>query len=347
VAIGNADESSGDDRARAAAAGSHEGADARGQARAGETALAASLMPDLSGDLPCGGCGYNLRGLSVRSLCPECGTAVRATILLAVDPHAEELAPLKRPLLTSTALVVLAWAALLSVVGVWAMRLNEALAAAFDFWPESLGLRGPVVFALALSAAASPALIRPHRRVPVSVSGRAAAGVAAYIPLVVLFWFLHARYDPIRLTGYVTYGPASIDRSLLRLAIGGLAAATIWGLWPAATGLIARSVVIRQKRVDTQPISAMLISLGIAASGDMLRLAGEWVPVLRGDVPSILQIVLIAVGSFLFTLTLVGLAVDTIRVRSVLVRPPISLVDVLGARDEREENSGGVESGAA
>ena len=297
-------------------------------------------MPDLTGDLPCGSCGYNLRGLSVRAVCPECGTAVRATILLAVDPEAEELAPLRRPVLTATALVVMAWAALAAVLGVWAMRLGELMAMLFDGWPRGVGLRGPTVLALALGAAACPALVRPHARVPRWVSVRAIAGVIAYVPLVVLFWHLHTRYDPVRMPVYTGLGFGGIERSVLRLAIGGLAAAVIWGLWPAATGLIARSVVIRQNRVDTQPMSAMVVSLGIAAAGDVLRLGGELTPLLRGEIPSILVTVLIAVGSFLFTLTLIGLAIDTLRVRPVLVRPPISLTDVLGASSERDTGEG-------
>lgn len=300
--------------------------------------LATTLLPDLTGDLPCGGCGYNLRGLSVRSRCPECGTAVRATILLAVDPHAEELRPLRRPVLTSTALVVWAWGALLAVLGVWATRLSELLVVVYDDWPATGGFGGVVSALMACSAAASPALIKPHDGVPGPTTRRAVLGVAATVPLVALFGYLHTIHDPVRLTGYVTYGPAGIDRSLLRLAIAGLAGVAIWGLWPSATGLIARSVVIRQNRVDTQPISAMLVSLGIAAAGDLLRIGGAAVPVLRGDVASILETVLVAVGSFLFTLTLIGLAIDTLRVRPVLVRPPIGLVDVLGASADDPED---------
>ncbi|MBL8760751.1 MAG: hypothetical protein JNL50_05545, partial [Phycisphaerae bacterium] len=52
------------------------------------------LARELTGDLRCAKCAYNLKGLSVRSVCPECGLAISATLLAKVDPHAAELRPI-------------------------------------------------------------------------------------------------------------------------------------------------------------------------------------------------------------------------------------------------------------
>src|SRR5690606_27754218 len=60
------------------------------------------IARQLKGDLLCIGCGYNLRGLSIREMCPECGIPVRATILGVIDPMADELAPIPRPRLVAT-----------------------------------------------------------------------------------------------------------------------------------------------------------------------------------------------------------------------------------------------------
>ncbi|MEM1424869.1 MAG: hypothetical protein AAGH64_12820, partial [Planctomycetota bacterium] len=89
----------------------------------------------LTGELPCVTCGYELRGLSVRDACPECGTGVRATILAVVDPLADELAPMRAPSLTGV--LIVSWA-LSSSIGVWlivAVRLLDGV--------RALGLRAP------------------------------------------------------------------------------------------------------------------------------------------------------------------------------------------------------------
>ena len=69
----------------------------------------AAAVAVLEADVHCARCGYNLRGISIRSVCPECGAAVRATILAVVDPHASELQPIRHPWPVAAGLVL--WAA--------------------------------------------------------------------------------------------------------------------------------------------------------------------------------------------------------------------------------------------
>ena len=45
--------------------------------------------------LPCGRCGYNLRGLAADSDCPECGEPIRLTIIEAIDPASRRLTPIQ------------------------------------------------------------------------------------------------------------------------------------------------------------------------------------------------------------------------------------------------------------
>mgnify|MGYP001384727304 CR=1 FL=1 len=47
--------------------------------------------------LPCGRCGYALRGLAADSDCPECGEPIRLTIIEAVDPASRRLIPIQNP----------------------------------------------------------------------------------------------------------------------------------------------------------------------------------------------------------------------------------------------------------
>src|SRR6185295_10238912 len=92
------------------------------------------LALELTGDLPCVRCKYNLRGLTVKGMCPECGTSVRTTILAKIDPLAKELRPLHFPRLTSLGLIVWAWSALAAALCNWALRLSDFGGGTSLFW---------------------------------------------------------------------------------------------------------------------------------------------------------------------------------------------------------------------
>src|SRR5689334_22821964 len=92
-----------------------------------------SPAPSIDRDLPCRGCGYNLRGLGAIGDCPECGRAILRTLL-------------DDPITPSAWLRTLSGGALLISA---AMLLGGATAAAGLFVS-----RGPWVFvAFALAAA--------------------------------------------------------------------------------------------------------------------------------------------------------------------------------------------------
>ena len=88
---------------------------------------AGGLALELTGGMPCVRCRYDLRGLTVRGMCPECGTAIRATILARVDPLAKELQAVHTPRLTAGLLVLWASGALGAAVCSWVPRVVEAL----------------------------------------------------------------------------------------------------------------------------------------------------------------------------------------------------------------------------
>src|SRR3954470_14312241 len=104
------------------------------------------IARELTGNLPCVTCRYNLRGLSIKSVCPECGTAVRAAILAAVDPYAPILQPLYAPRLAATGLMLWAGGALAAGLLTWSLRLADLFATLLD--------RGFPIQALSLLAVA-------------------------------------------------------------------------------------------------------------------------------------------------------------------------------------------------
>ena len=300
----------------------------------GESARTPSFVTDLTGDLPCVGCGYNLRGLSIRAVCSECGTPVRATILAQVDPLAEQLQPIRRPKLVAGGLIVWSWGAVLAAVAIWALRLTEVsdklLGVRFDLGP----LRDVAVFGLVCSMLGAVVLIRPTARVMPWESYKAVGGVLAFIPLIYIHHWLQTGYDGAHGMGPPYVGGQVLDpvRSGLRLTEGLLIILAIMGVRGNAVALAERSLVMRTGRVDTQPLIALVWSIALAMSGDLLFLAigtGNG-PVL--GVIETLSLVMIAVGSFLFTLGLFGVGFDTIRLRSVILQPAPGLSDIF--RDE-------------
>lgn len=287
------------------------------------------LASELTGDLPCLRCGYNLRGLSIRELCPECRAPVRATILALVDPRAGELKTLSRPRLTAWGLIVWSMGALIAALAAWVIRLSELTDSWLDVAWSPLWTPWLVVLMTTISGLGSIVLIRPHKGVRGFEIVRAAGGVAFYILLVWLIWHLYFRIDAGKALPVFGPGGQSDTRVLVHLGIAVTMALIIMGLRPTARGLAMRSVVVRTGKVDRQSLLALLGAVGIAASGDVLRLA---VPEMRGPVAQALrssEVVLVAVGSVLITIGLFGVMLDCIRLRPILASRGVGITDIL------------------
>lgn len=305
------------------------------------------LARELTGDLPCVRCGYNLRGLSVRSVCPECGAAVRATILAIVDPHAGELQPLSTPMLTWVGLLLWSIAAAGAAALTWGLRLVDTIDLAGTSgpnglvqWAERWSPTGIVILA-GLSGLGAIALVRPHGRIPGWKIAMACVGVLAYVPLAWLCWRLHGVYDPAHLNPFFQTQAIDPTRVFLRLGIGALIAMAIIGLRPNARLLVARSMLLRSGRVDRQTLIAMIGAVGVAALGDTLHLLTGIQHGLIQDITRLGGTFLIAVGSMLLTLGLAGVVVDCWRLARVIREPVPTLGQLLKPRDQSPASAGG------
>lgn len=297
------------------------------------------IARQLTGALYCLGCGYNLHGLSIRANCPECGVPVRATILGIVDPHADELAPLLRPRLSAIGLCAWSMGAMIAVLMVWVLRSAEVIRSVsgvvwvpgFAPW---LGAAG-----LLLSMLGAMTLVRPHRRVSRWEAVRAAVGVSIYAPLIFVYLTIYSSIDGGAPSPLLNPGLGALGRSMLRVFIFLLVGGIVWGLRPQAIGLAVRSVVVRTGRVDRQSMLTVLASLGIATLGDLLSVVSHYVQIGSGDIVSIVTLVVISLGSVLFTVGMVNIVVDTLRLYPVLVRPGVGLVDIFetNAQKSRRE----------
>lgn len=327
------------------------GGEAGGHSRA-QAAGGGGLAVSLNGQLPCVQCGYELKGVSILGVCPECGTAVRATLLAVVDPLASELRQIDRPRLVATGLLVWVGGFCLAALVTGAGLIRQLLVAA------ALGEATPaqrwqawIVAPLMLAAGIGALMVaRPHDQVPRRHTTMAWIAAALHLPLglaCVMLVNLQIAGWGAR-AGGGTIGPLAViwepspDRTLWRAVAGAAGLGVIVLMRPVTRVLVARSLAIRTGRVDRQTLQATAAAIVVLMAGDLLGLVArslggstsEWI--LLGSVT------MISFGALLLCLGLFSSLVDSVRIARAIVRPGPSLQQVLnGPASTRPENRGG------
>ncbi|MFM9959302.1 MAG: hypothetical protein ACKVZJ_14685 [Phycisphaerales bacterium] len=287
----------------------------------------APLGSALSGSLPCIGCGYELRGLSIRSVCPECGIAVRATILYKVDPHAEEFQPLFTPRLTALSLVVWPVAALVACLASWSERLADVAevlsgrAAILPAWVGTVEL-----YAAAISGVALVGLVRPARSLAWWKSLAVIGALAAYVPLL---WCI-ARINNLDAVRPVPYFSSTLhlDRIGLHMLLTICTGFILAAVRPVARDLVRRSLAMRMGRVDRQTLLLMVGVCGLVLVGNALRwFAGT------ADAPQALAVgtLIVAAGSLFLTLGIASGVVDGWRIGQAIRSPAPGIRQIVGS----------------
>lgn len=294
------------------------------------------IARELRGDLLCARCRYNLRGLSVRSTCPECGTPIKGTLLAVIDPRARELQPIEWPRLRAAGLMAWGAAGLGAALMIWLLRFEEIAASLNVELPTRWAAWWATVL-VGVSGVGAVTMIRPHRGIPKWQVAAAAAGAAMYLPLAYVTWQIHGVVDAAHAGGYFTSVGPDPRRTLLRLVTAALLALAILGLRGNARLYVGRSLLMRTGRVDRQTLLGLLAAVGVGVIGDLIHLLGRdsW----GGQTTAVtVGTFLIGVGGVLFTLGLVGVAIDCYRLMPAVLSPPLSASDVLG--DDAEGHGG-------
>lgn len=275
------------------------------------------LGRELGGDLPCVVCGYNLRGLSIRGVCPECGAGVRATILAVVDPQANVLQPIPRPRIVAASLLLWSIAGLGASVVCWIPHFTESLSRFAG--PLSVPTTESLLIGLIAAAMVGAAgLIRPHAGIPRWYTLASIVAVVLHAPLAWALVRLHAMGWP----------PTRLGTRWVLVAMGSLAAIFLL-MRPTLRLLVARSLLLRSGRVDRQTLFGMAGAAAVVALGQVsLWWSIEGSP--AGIIAArILGVTMLVTGGALLTLGLFGCVVDSARIARAILRPLPTLREVL------------------
>ncbi|MCC6285584.1 MAG: hypothetical protein IT439_09845 [Phycisphaerales bacterium] len=283
---------------------------------------------ELTGDIRCIRCGYSLRGLSVRTPCPECGLPVLATVLAVVDPGASELSPIRFRSFVVFGLFAWVLGALIALLASWTAQGLEFVTLATPDSSHTLALIG--VVGLGLSGLGAFALVHPHAGIPSRQRLFAGAGVALYVPLTITWWQTHGVLDHAAPSRLFTLEGMSPGRAALCLLATLLMVGIIVALRPNARLLAARSLVVRAGRVDRQSLLALAAALGVAGAGDALTLGAS---LLSGDLRDAMILAgafAIAVGSLLLGVGLLGILADCRKLAPIIRQPALTPHEAIG-----------------
>jgi hypothetical protein len=299
---------------------------ASGERAGGKGGDAGSLGRELGGDLECVGCGYNLRGLSIRGQCPECGIGIRATILALVDPLASELRPIRFKRLVAAGLVVWMTAAGIGAILAWLPHVVDMVrSAGVRSIPRTSTGTGVPLCAM-LSGLGAIALVRPHAGIARSSVLAALAGVLLYVPLCGVLWMIHGDAQAGRRWQYPAEWAPDERSMMLGVSCSALVGLILLCLRPNVRVLVARSLVMRSGRVDRQTMYGMAAAAGLVVLGHVVG----YTATARGWTAfSAVGLALVALGSVLLTIGLVGGVADSVRIARAVLIPSPSLRQVI------------------
>jgi hypothetical protein len=171
---------------------------------------------------------------------------------------------------------------------------------------------------------AAAAFINPHPNIPRRVGRAALLGTLGYIPLCLALWkLLMVEWYTGSASGLGRWAVTSDIRNVLGLIIQAIIICVVLGLRGNAQLLAARSVLLRQGRVDRQAMLALISVLAVSMTGDAVCLLARRMQ--PADTLLLIGQALVVAGAALFTIGLAGVLIDCVRIRRAVLQPPLSL----------------------
>lgn len=301
--------------------------------------LGESGMPlayELGGDLPCIRCRYNLRGLSIREVCPECGLPLRATLLAVVDPLADEFKPLLHPVRTAVGMVVWSFAALAACIAAWVVRCADLYPVLNNYVGDAAAFRWAVPLLTLASAVGAVSMLRPHGGVSLRGVRAAAMGVVMYVPLVGLLAYTMLWDSGAAQAARLSQAPGGLA-AIMGLATCALLIAILVLLRPNARMLAARSRLMRSGRADRQTMYTVAAVLCVCLMGYLCGIIANQGQHALMDLLRSIGGLLLLVGWSLFLVGLIGIAHDCWLLYPVIAQPPLSMTDLL-SKDRQSQS---------
>lgn len=279
---------------------------------------------EVTPNLRCRQCGYNLRGLRADGHCPECGLAVWQSIVRETDHEASRMPRLNDPKgvgngLLSLMIILLVVAMMIAIgpvlrqLRIWGVDLPPTLAIASS--PMMTYLTGVV----ALAGLWSVWKLSPRSRGESPTGWRdirlVALGLAGWSAMFIL---LGGVFDDELLV--------EIRRSAL-LVSHAFAASIFLGLRGVFKTIGERSREYRRSREGRQNLGVMVLALAGVASSDAIHLMHE--AGMLGENAVLVGAIVQWVCSFLLMLGLVYLVGNAWIIRQSIARPPRSLDELL------------------
>ncbi len=290
---------------------------------------AGDLAYELSGRLPCTSCGYNLAGLSVLDRCPECGTLIRETLLLLIDPFGDSVPKVRFPRLVAVAVVGCTASALAASVLFIANRTAALLCETIRFacgfgW---LGVAG--VATLSLCAISGFGLVRPMR----ATTRLSAIGAALGIVCIGAGAFVAAMtvivHDPVRPSPYFTMAVPDSARVSEHAGAHLLLLLGVLLFRPNARAISSTAWRVRENHDNRQRLLTVAASLAAVLVGDALMLGSGLFGSTAGVAVGLCGELLVFASSCILAIALLGVALDSISIATTLWRFPVAFRDVV------------------
>ena len=289
----------------------------------------ADLAYELSGRLPCASCSYDLAGLSVLGRCPECGTLVRETLLVLMDPFGESVPKVRAPRRVAVAIVGCSASAFISVLCLVIHRV-AALVCETVGMGCGLGVLAQLgVGGLAMTAICSVGLIIPMRATALRASIAASLGVICLAGVVVSAWYTLLVRDPQRALPYFTLEMPDVVRVGEHAVTHAFAVAAVVLLRPNARAVSSTAWRVRENHDNRQRLVTVAASLAAVLVGDVMIVMAAMLDSTAGIAVGLCGELLVFASSCILAIALLGVLTDSISIAKTLWRIPVAFRDVV------------------